>query len=254
MIVFCLWFAFHHKNSRLLIVAPYENQVRLIFMRIAEMIRDCEELSNSVNMTKNPFIASFGNGSTIMGFTAGANSGSQSGASIRGQRADFLFVDEVDYMSRDGIDAVLAIANEDPNRIGVWVSSTPTGKRGFFYDVCTNPDTGYKAYHFPSHVNPNFDDKMEGEFRATMTEQGYIHEVLAEFGEETVGVFNKDAVERAKSQYAYSYRELNAYEREQYQKQGHKLDDIVYYGPYNTVKKAPPAYRIVGCDWEIKIA
>jgi hypothetical protein len=250
MVVFCLWYAFHHKNARLLIVAPYENQVRLIFMRLAELVRDCEELSSTVNMTKNPFIADFGNGSKIMGFTAGANAGSQAGASVRGQRADWLFMDEVDYMARDGIDAVTAIAMEDPKRIGIWVSSTPTGKRSFFYDICTNPDTGYKAYHFPSTVNPDFDDKMEGEMRATMTVQAYIHEVEAEFGEETVGVFNKNAVERAKSQYMYAYRELNAWEREQYKKNGVNLEDIIYIGPFNLRKPAPAAYRIIGVDWD----
>lgn len=250
MVVFCLWYAFHHKNSRLLVATPYEHQVRLIFMRLAELVRDCEELSASVSMTKNPFIASFGNGSKIMGFTAGANAGSQAGASVRGQRADWLFLDEVDYMSRDGIDAVTAIAMEDPKRIGIWVSSTPTGKRDFFYDICTNPDTGYKSYHFPSHVNPDFDERMEGELRATMTVQGYIHEVEAQFGEETVGVFSKSAVERAKSQYMYSYRELNLWEREQFQKQGYTLDDIVYTKNYTKIDPAPEAHRIVGVDWD----
>lgn len=250
MVVFCLWYAFHHKNSRLLVATPYEHQVRLIFMRLAELVRDCDELRDSVSMTKNPFIASFGNGSKIMGFTAGANAGSQAGASVRGQRADWLFLDEVDYMSRDGIDAVTAIAMEDPKRIGIWVSSTPTGKRDFFYDICTNPDTGYKSYHFPSHVNPDFDERMEGELRATMTAQGYIHEVEAEFGEETVGVFSKSAVERAKSQYLYSYRELNVWEKEQFQKQGYTLDDIIYFPNYNKRNPAPPAHRIIGVDWD----
>lgn len=250
MVVFCLWYAFHHKNSRLLVATPYEHQVRLIFMRLAELVRDCDELRDSVSMTKNPFIASFGNGSKIMGFTAGANAGSQAGASVRGQRADWLFLDEVDYMSRDGIDAVTAIAMEDPKRIGIWVSSTPTGKRDFFYDICTNPDTGYKSYHFPSHVNPDFDERMEGELRATMTVQGYIHEVEAEFGEETVGVFSKSAVERAKSQYLYSYRELNVWEKEQFQKQGYTLDDIIYFPAYNKRNPAPPAHRIIGVDWD----
>jgi hypothetical protein len=94
MVVFCLWYAFHHKNARLLIVAPYEHQVRLIFMRLSELVRDCDELNSSVTITKNPFIASFGNGSKIMGFTAGANSGSQAGASLRGQRADWIFMDK----------------------------------------------------------------------------------------------------------------------------------------------------------------
>ncbi|WP_169794183.1 phage terminase large subunit family protein [Alicyclobacillus shizuokensis] len=250
LVVFCLWYAFHHRNARLLIAAPYENQVRLIFMRLNEMIDDCDELRESIRTrTKNPFIIQFNNGSSIMGFTVGATSG-QSGASVRGQRADWIFLDEIDYMDRDGIDAVTAVALEDPARIGIWCSSTPTGKRSFFYEICTNPDTGYKAYHFPSMVNPDWDERMEAQMRATMTEQSYIHEVLAEFGEETVGVFAKSAVERAKSQFLYSYRELNAYEREQYERQGFKMDEIIYYGPYTVSKPAPPAIRIIGVDWD----
>lgn len=250
MVVYCLWYAQHHKNSRLLIVTPYEHQVRLIFMRLEELIRDSPELREEVKTTKNPFIASFGNGSKIMGFTGGANSGSSSGASVRGQRADIIFIDEIDYMSQEGIDAVTAIANEDPKRIAIWVSSTPTGKRGFFYNVCTNPDTGYKAYHFPSTVNPDFDERMEGELRATMTVQGYIHEVEADFGEETVGVFSKNAVERAKEQYLYSYRELNLWEREQFKKAGYDLEKIVYTPEYTKENPAPRARRIVGVDWD----
>lgn len=94
MVIFCLWYAFHHANARLLICAPYENQVRLIFMRLFELVDHCDELEAAQETrTKNPFILSFGNGSTIMGFTVGATSG-QSGASIRGQRADWLFLDK----------------------------------------------------------------------------------------------------------------------------------------------------------------
>lgn len=254
MVVYCLWYAFHHKNARLLIATPYEHQVRLIFMRLNELIDDCDELIGSIKTrTKNPFIVQFNNGSSIMGFTVGATAGN-AGASVRGQRADFIFMDEIDYMNREGIDAVTAIAMEDPKRIGIWCSSTPTGKRDFFYDVCTNPDTGYKSYHFPSHVNPDFDEMMEGEMRATMTAQGYIHEVEAEFGEETVGVFNKSAVERAFKQYQYAYRELNAYEKVQFEKQGYKVDDIYYLPKYTKRRPAPKAIRIIGVDWDRKIA
>lgn len=249
MVVFCLWYAQHHKNARLLIVAPYEHQVRLIFMRLKELIQDCDELQG-VKTTKNPFLADFPNGAKIMGFTGGANSGTQSGASVRGQRADWIFIDEADYMSREAIDAVTAIAMEDPKRIGIWISSTPTGRRDFFYEICTNPETGYKAFHFPSMVNPDYDEAMDAEFRATMTEQGYIHEVLAEFGEETIGVFNKEAVERAKNQYPYSYRELNSYEKEQYKRQGFNLDEIIYFPEYTRENPAPPAIRIIGVDWD----
>jgi replicative DNA helicase len=250
MVVYCLWYAFHHKNARLLVCAPYENQVRLIFMRLFEMVDNCDELSAAQETrTKNPFILSFGNGSTIMGFTVGANSGN-SGASIRGQRADWIFMDEIDYMNRDGIDAVTAIALEDPSRIGIWCSSTPTGKRDFFYEICNNPDTGYMPYHFPSMVNPDWNEMMEGELRATMTTQGYIHEVEADFGEETIGVFNKDSVERAYKQYLYSYFQLSKYEKAMAEKNGIKYEDIVFYGPYYIKKQAPPAYRVLAVDWD----
>ena len=250
MVVFALWYAFHHKKSRILITTPYEHQVRLIFMRLRELITDCEELDSSLEtMTKNPFLAEFKNGSAIMGFTVGANKG-QGGASVRGQRADWIIMDEVDYMSREGVDAVTAIALEAPKRIGIWCSSTPTGKRDFFYDICTNPKTGYKAYHFPSMVNPDWDEEMEGELRATMTEQGYIHEVEAEFGEETIGVFRKDSIEKAKNTLMYAYRKINEWERKQYKEQGYNVKDIYYLPKYTRGNPAPSAYRIVGVDWD----
>lgn len=153
-------------------------------------------------------------------------------------------------MNREGIDAVTAIALENPKQIGIWCSSTPTGKRDFFWEICTNPDTGYTSYHFPSSVNPQWDAMMEGELRATMTHQSYIHEVDAEFGEETVGVFSKEAVERAYTQYLYSYRTLNEYEKHQAIKNGYRYEDILFYGPYTIQRPAPPAKRIIGVDWD----
>ena len=78
-------------------------------------------------------------------------------------------------MNRDGIDAVTAIAMEDPKRIGIWVSSTPIGKREFFYDVCTKPSTGYKAYHFPSMVNPHYNRTQLLQARTYMYVRVHAH-------------------------------------------------------------------------------
>ena len=254
MCVYMLWRAMHNKNERLLVATPYENQVALIFRRLKELIATSDELKDAVvREVSNPYIIEFANGTAIMGFTVGATSGN-SGASIRGQRADFLFLDEVDFMSRDGVDATIAITYENPKHIGVWASSTPIGKRDFFYEICTKPETGYKPYHYPSTVNPDFDEEMEGEFRATMTEQGYIHEVLAEFGEETMGVFGKAMVERAKDQYLYSYRELNVFEQKLAKKNGYDIEKIDYIGPYTLDRPAPRAVRILGADWDKELS
>ncbi|MBA4293908.1 hypothetical protein C0431_13175 [bacterium] len=249
MCVYMLWHAFHKKNQRLLVATPYENQVRLIFKRLKELISTSKELSDSlIKDTSNPYELGFSNGTAIIGFTVGATSGA--GASVRGQRADFLFIDEIDYISQDGIDATIAISHEDPRNIGIWASSTPTGKRSFFYKICTNRSTGYTAYHYPSMVNPNFDIAMETEFRSTMTEQGYVHEVLAEFGEETMGVFGKRFVEAARDEFLYSYYSLNEYQIGLAKEDGYDIDKIVFMAEYTQKNLPPSAKRILGVDWD----
>lgn len=131
-------------------------------------------------------------------------------------------------MGDNDFETVTAVALEDPVNIGMMASSTPTGRRGKFYDICTRikfnqDDTlkpintkelgyvydtrkydrsesyGWKEFYFPTYVNPNWSTKMEKELREQYSEVGYQHEVLAEFGTETVGVFNKDYVDEAAS-------------------------------------------------------
>lgn len=131
-------------------------------------------------------------------------------------------------MTDADFETIYAITFEAPERIGVMIASTPTGRRGKFYDVCTklkfngddrlqpintvqkgyvydtrkyNRSTaeGWKEFHFPTMVNPEWSSKMEREFRGQYSEIAYQHEVLAEFGTETVGVFNKDYIEEAAS-------------------------------------------------------
>ena len=131
-------------------------------------------------------------------------------------------------MSDKDFEAIFAIALEAPLRIGVMVASTPTGRRGTFYKLCTqlkfsqegqlqpietpeghfydaskynrNTAEGWKEFYFPTMVNPEWDEKMEKELRSMYTEVAYEHEVLAEFGTEMVGVFNKDYIDEAASE------------------------------------------------------
>lgn len=84
------------KYHRVLIVTPYESQVRLIFMRINEILDESPILKASVKRnTKNPYCIELDNGSAILGFTTGAGSGSGA-ASVRGQRGDTIIMDECD--------------------------------------------------------------------------------------------------------------------------------------------------------------
>jgi len=239
--VFVLWFAFTHgedpddpkvRPSVCLVATPYESQVKLIFKRIRELIAKSPELQQSIAVNrKNPEYIEFKNKATIAGFTAGTKSGAGAG-NMRGQYADWIIVDEMDYMTDDDITAIFAIAS-DKNRpkylppIGLMISSTPNGRRGKFYEFCMDAQdnilevppgryhgTGRSAmwteYYYPSLANPGWMDMTEDEreqeiyqWKVTLGEAGYVHEILAEFGVEAVGVFNKSHIDRSKRDYQY---------------------------------------------------
>lgn len=235
---------FTRPKFRCLIVTPYENQVRLIFMRLRELIDSSPLLKKEVEkMTQNPFQIVWKNGSAIMGFTTGASSGS-GGASIRGQRADYIYMDETDYMADSDFDTVTTIAAER-NDIGIFMSSTPTGKRSRFYEACVNKKLGFTEHYHPSTHNPNWCDEMEAEFRAQLSEQGYVREILAEFGTQDTGVFNKDKVDQACNEEFYAYDELTVIQKARVERLGIKPNMYIY-------KDRAPVnpFRTMGVDWD----
>ena len=137
-------------------------------------------------------------------------------------------------MTDKDFEAIYAITFEAPKRIGVMVASTPTGKRGMFYKLCTqmqlnmnvkmnkrnfydirtydrNEAEGWKEFYYPTMVNPEWDEKMERELRQQFSDVAYEHEVLAEFGTEMVGVFNKDYIDEAAGNgYAFHDKRMHA--------------------------------------------
>lgn len=144
-------------------------------------------------------------------------------------------------MSDQDFETIYAITFEAPERIGVMIASTPTGRRGMFYKTCVELDfnqegiltpvntkelgyvydtrkydratsEGWKEFHLPSRANPEWSNKMERELKKQFSEVAYEHEVEAEFGTETVGVFNKKFVDEAASK-GYPFvesRQMNA--------------------------------------------
>lgn len=238
--------AYTNRNFRILYVTPYETQVNLIFMRMRELIADSPLLKAQVVKMKNsPYTIEFANGSTILGFTTGASSGSGA-ASVRGQRADWIYCDELDYMGELDYSTVAAIAGERVE-IGITASSTPTGKRGTFYRMCMDESFGYHEHYHPSMHNPNWCQEMEDQFRAELTEIQYEHEILAEFGTEEAGVFNKDRLDEARNKQYYLYNELSPTEERELQESGRRPIRLMYDelnpAPYNP-------FRCMGVDWD----
>lgn len=242
MVVEMLHQVFTNRNFRVLMAAPFENQIRNMFTRINELVKESPLLKNEiVKNTKNPYVIEFRNGSMILGFTAGDDA-----ASIRGQRADWIYIDEIDFMKEYCFDVISAIALERAD-IGITASSTPLGKRSHFYRMCTDPDMGYSEHYHPSTHNPSWSEKMEAELRAQLTAEGYVHEVLAEFGTQEKGVFPKDRVDEARLFEDYAYNPLDYFQRQVAEKEG-KNPIMLEYSLENPAPFNP--FRCMGVDWD----
>jgi hypothetical protein len=204
MAVNMLWYAMTHRDSTQLAIAPYDAQILVLFDTIQKFIDATPILSESViQRTKSPHYIKFGNGSIIKGFTAGTNSGNAAGG-IRGQGGDIIYIDEADYLDRKDFDTIYGMRIEEGRDIQFWMASTPTGRREHFYEACTGSMLGWQEFHYNITVHPEWGPEMEAQLKSTMSELGYIHEFLAEFGDEEVGVFKKEYVERATFEYRYT--------------------------------------------------
>lgn len=241
------------RSFRYIFAAPYEAQIRMIFNRISELINLSPYIKQEVvSNTKTPFEIKFKNGSSIYGASTGA--GTSNGAvSLRGQRADAIALDESDYMNDADFDSILAIAGEREG-ISIFLSSTPTGARKRFWQCCTDKKMGYKEFHYPSTLNPNWSAKMEEEFRAQLSPSGYVHEILAEFGEQDTGVFNKEKLDKAMTFERYTYMPLTYSQEIAAKENNWNIDFMIppsYMGRHEVYRPTP--FRCAGIDWDCKI-
>ena len=218
----------------ILIATPYETQIDLIFKRLHQLIDLSPLLSSLVTRDVHHNLCFTINGtvSSILGLTAGANNSSGGANSSRGQRADVLILDECDYIGSNQITNILNIRNEDPERIRLIAASTPSGKHEEYYKWCqdaskkyhvteydkqNNTFTGYEVkekkvgdgngwteIYAPSNVNkellkinPDTNQTYLEDIRDELSEMRYAQEVLAEFGEEELGVYQKQFIQLA---------------------------------------------------------
>jgi len=189
-----------------LVMTPMDSQIKMIFDTFLDLISDSEYLNNMITKVKRSDVNEihFSNGSVIKGMTLGISSANK-GTSVRGQSADMIFLDEVDYIPRDIMEqAVLPIANTNKDT-KIRTCSTPSGARGLYYTWCTKAeDIGWWHRHYPSwHPdNPNWvtikqakeqgipiTEATEFEFKSVMSDGAYLREFGAEFGEELQGVY-----------------------------------------------------------------
>lgn len=148
-------------------------------------------------------------------------------------------------MGADDYSTVSMIAGERAD-IGMTASSTPTGKRGTFYEMCMNPKMGYSQHYHPSPDNPNWCQEMEDRYRAELNASQYDHEIMAVFGTEESGVFDKNKLDAAMKREYYSYDILSETQRRNLDKSNMPIMHI-----YDEGNRAPMTpFRCVGVDFD----
>lgn len=112
----------------------------------------------------------------------------------------------MDYMNPDDLDALYAMlqktAEDQPDKVLIG-ASTPTGRRERFWEWCRSER--FKEFWFPSYCNPFFAKEQEDEFREEYSESGYRHEIEADWGEDSEGVYPRKYVDRAFIDPAWQY-------------------------------------------------
>jgi hypothetical protein len=192
-----LHYSYTHRDGRCLVVAPMKTQVELIYQEIIRISSKNDIVFNSIvrKVTSPQFILEFSNGSTIRFFTSGMRSGGKSDVA-RGQEAHVIILDEMDYMHSGDLDALYAMlqktSEDQPDKVLIG-ASTPTGRREKFWEWCNS--NRFKEFWFPSYVNPFFAKEQEDEFREQYSDIGYRHEIEADWGEDSEGVYPRKFVD-----------------------------------------------------------
>lgn len=194
IVMLTLWGIFTHNDWTVLVIAPYQSQVTKIFDEMHKVLQSNPQLGSAIHrQTKNPQRLELNNGSKVLGFSSGSKSASKSDK-IRGQDANYIVLDEADYLDDADLEAILAILASHPD-CGLWASSTPTGRHAKFYQWCIDKGLGFKEFHFISSESPSWTDDAESFFRSNFDAVSFEHEFLAEFGLQIYGVFRNDLVD-----------------------------------------------------------
>jgi hypothetical protein len=201
IVVLVAWMLYTNQDFTILVVAPYQAQVTKIFDELTKLLSSNEHLWGSIKRnTKNPHRLELNNGSKALGFSSGPQSSARSDK-IRGQDANFIVLDEADYLADDDLEAILAILASHPD-CGLWGSSTPTGKHQKYYTWAVQKALGFKEFHYISQESPSWTQEVEEFYKNSYDRVAYEHEFLAEFGIQEKGVFRNDLVDESLRDYS----------------------------------------------------
>jgi len=203
-----LYKLFTNKDKKIFVTGPQKIHVEEIFIRLRSFIAAHPMLRDSVvRDVKAPYYEiKIRNGSRVRGVPAGAK-GKKEGLAGRGQDADDIYVEEMDYVDGTALrGGIFPILHTTPNT-SLCGFSTPTGFKTPYYTLCEE-SPGYKEFHFTYKVLPHW-KQVEAE-KPQFTEEDWKHEYLAEWGTSEGGVYKPSYIDRALVKYEYDSIKRNA--------------------------------------------
>lgn len=179
--------AMSKRNTKVCYIAPTFQQARDICWR--ELVSICEPIKKDINETRLEIVIYTSNGgqSTIM------LRGWESVETLRGQKFDFMVIDEIAMMRNWWVNwhEVLRPTLTDTKGEVLFIS-TPKGFN-HFYDLFNEEakDTDFKSFHFSSYDNPHLPKDELDKARKELTEDRFAQEYLADF-RKTQGLVYKE--------------------------------------------------------------
>jgi hypothetical protein len=173
--------AFFDEASLVLVVSPSERQS-------AEFVRKAAEFVRALGLPvkgdgRNKISLLLPNQSRIIGLPSRE-------MTVRGFSAvSLLIIDEaarVPDMMYDSIRPMLAVSNG-----GLWLMSTPFGKRGFFYDEWIGKDADWTRITATAPECPRISQKFLDKERRKVSEAWFRQEYLCEFTLESGALFDE---------------------------------------------------------------
>jgi len=195
------YYLFTEPNIKLIVAGPQKTHTEEIINRVRGFINNNPELSSMVvrDVSAPYYEIKLSNGARVRGFAAGTK-GKTEGVGIRGQDADRIYCEEMDYIDEKAITgAIVPILQTNPDTALIGFS-TPSGFKTPFYNLCEN-NPYYVEFHHNYKVLPHWKNvEME---RSSFTEEMWTHEYLAEWGSSESGVYRPSYVDRAMRVYNY---------------------------------------------------
>lgn len=172
------------KEGVVIIAAPTQNQASIMFDRIRTLVSNSDFLKQYiVRSTQTELWLQWLNKGGITKIYVRATG--ETGVTLRGYSPHVIIADECAFIKRSILVAFLPSGMA--TQANVWLTSTPFGKQGFFYEASMEArpqkDDGlWYEYHVKSTDNPTIkDDPLFLTQIKSLSQEEYTQEVLGEF-------------------------------------------------------------------------